>query len=253
MDNQKSRRNFVKKMTLGATAALCIPDIVSAAFAQTERKPLRLHPDSIVLFQGDSITDWRRKKTDLSANSAPALGLGYVFSAATQLMYSYPQYHLQVFNRGVSGNKVYQLADRWDVDCLDLKPDVLSILVGVNDFWHTLVNGYKGTVDTYRHDYDALLERTLQKLPEVKLIIGEPYAIRGVKAVDDKWFPKFDEYRAVAKEIAEKYKAVFIPYQSVYDKAIELAPGNYWTLDGVHPSIAGAGLMAHAWLETVKR
>lgn len=249
---KNTRRDFVKKMAIGSVGALAIPQIVSAAFAEQKVKPVKLRKGQTVLFQGDSITDWRRKKTDLNANSAPALGLGYVFSAATQLMFKYPECDLKIYNRGVSGNKVYQLADRWDADCLELKPDVLSILVGVNDFWHTLVNGYKGTIETYRHDYDALLDRTLQKLPNVKLIIGEPYAIPGVKAVDDKWFPKFDEYRSVAKEIADKYKAVFIPYQSIYNKALKLAPGSYWTLDGVHPSVAGDGLMANAWLEAVK-
>jgi len=137
-------------------------------------------------------------------------------------------------------------------DCLDLKPTVLSILVGVNDFWHTLVNGYTGTVKTYRDDYDKLLDRTRQKLPDVKFIVGEPYAVIGVKAVTDKWYPAFNEYRQAAKELADKYNAAFIPYQAIYDKAQKSAPGSYWTADGVHPSLAGAALMAEAWLETVK-
>jgi lysophospholipase L1-like esterase len=146
---------------------------------------------------------------------------------------------------------VYQLAERWDADCLDLKPTVLSILVGVNDFWHTLASGYKGTIQTYRDDYKALLDRTKAKLPDVKLIIGEPYAVRGVKAVDEKWYPAFDEYRQAAREIAENYGAAFIPYQDIYDKALKSAPGSYWTPDGVHPSIAGARLMAEAWIQAV--
>jgi lysophospholipase L1-like esterase len=147
---------------------------------------------------------------------------------------------------------VFQLADRWDADCINLKPNVLSILIGVNDYWHTLTNGYTGTIETYRSDYRKLLDRTKQALPDVKLIIGEPFAVRGVRAVDDKWYPAFDGFRQAAKEIADQYGAIFIPYQSIYDKAIESAPGSYWTNDGVHPSLAGAELMAHAWLETVK-
>jgi lysophospholipase L1-like esterase len=89
-------------------------------------------------------------------------------------------------------------------------------------------------------------------LPDVKLIIGEPYAVRGVKSVDDKWYPAFDEYRHAAREIADSFGAAFIPYQDIYDKAQKSAPGSYWTVDGVHPSLAGARLMAQAWLETVK-
>lgn len=160
--------------------------------------------------------------------------------------------NLQIYNKGISGNKVYQLAERWDADCLDLKPDVLSILIGVNDFWHTLTNGYTGTVQKYRDDYKALLTRTKDKLPDVKLIIGEPFAVTGVRAVDDKWYPAFNDYRAAAREIAVSFGATFIPYQTIFDKAQKLAPGAYWTGDGVHPSIAGNALMAHAWQEAVK-
>jgi lysophospholipase L1-like esterase len=167
-------------------------------------------------------------------------------------LFKYADKNLKIYNKGISGNKVYQLTERWDADCLDIKPNLLSILIGVNDFWHTLTGGYKGTVETYTTDFKKLLDRTKQALPDVKLIIGEPFAVKGVKAVDDKWYPAFDAYRTSAKEIASQYDAVWIPYQSIFDKAIETAPGSYWTIDGVHPSVAGAQLMAHAWLETVK-
>ena len=76
--------------------------------------------------------------------------------------------------------------------------------------------------------------------------------LTGIKAVDEKWFPGFNEYRAAAKEIAELFDAVFIPYHAIYEKAQKEAPGVYWTYDGVHPTLAGANLMAHAWIEVVK-
>jgi len=248
-----SRRNFLKKSSLAGVGLLTIPQLVSTAFAQEKRnKKITISKDDIILFQGDSITDAGRKRDKTNPNQASALGSGYAMIAASGLLYDYPGKNLKVYNRGVSGNKVYQLADRWDKDTFNLKPNVLSILVGVNDFWHTLVNGYKGTIKTYKDDYRTLLDRTKQALPDVKLIIGEPYAVIGVKAVDEKWYPAFDEYRKAAREIAASYDAVFIPYQSIYDKAQKLAPGAYWTVDGVHPTLAGARLMAHAWLETVK-
>ena len=84
------------------------------------------------------------------------------------------------------------------------------------------------------------------------MIIGEPFAVTGIKAVDEKWYPAFNDYRAAAREIAQSFGAVFIPYQAVFDKAQQTAPGVYWTHDGVHPTLAGARLMAHAWLEAVK-
>ena len=248
-----SRRNFLKKSSLAGVGLLTIPQLLSTAFAEEKRsKKITISKDDIILFQGDSITDAGRKKNKDAANQPSALGSGYALIAASGLLYDYPGKNLKVYNRGVSGNKVFQLADRWDKDTLDLKPNVLSILVGVNDFWHTLVNGYKGTIKTYIDDFRTLLDRTKQSLPDVKLIIGEPYAVIGVKSVDEKWYPAFDEYRQAAREIAASYDAVFIPYQRIYDKAQKLAPGAYWTVDGVHPTLAGARLMAHAWMETVK-
>jgi len=248
-----SRRNFLKKSSLAGVGLLTIPQLVSTAFAEeTRSKKIIISKDDVILFQGDSITDAGRKRDKTNPNQASALGSGYAMIAASGLLYDYPGKNLKVYNRGVSGNKVYQLADRWDKDTFNLKPNVLSILVGVNDFWHTLVNGYKGTIKTYRDDYKTLLDRTKQTLPDVKLIIGEPYAVIGVKSVDEKWYPAFDEYRKAAREIAASYDAVFIPYQSIYDKAQKLAPGAYWTADGVHPTLAGARLMAHAWMEAVK-
>jgi lysophospholipase L1-like esterase len=246
---------------LAARAGVAGPAAAGKGAPATPRNPgalagharrVHLSKGDVILFQGDSITDARRKRTDLEANKTSGFGTGYVLLAASALMARYPELGLQIYNRGVSGNKVFQLADRWQADCLDLKPNVLSILVGVNDFWHTLVNGYTGTIQTYRDDYKALLDRTRKALPDVKLIIGEPYAIPGVKAVDEKWFPAFYDYQAAAKEIAAAYGAVFIPYQQVYDKALHTAPGGYWTEDGVHPSLAGAQLMADAWMETVE-
>jgi lysophospholipase L1-like esterase len=232
--------------------AVNIPEIVSAAYKPAKEKRIELKKDDIILFQGDSITDMHRKRDDANPNSPAALGTSYPFLSTAEMLYRYPDKNLKCYNKGVSGNKVFQLADRWQADCLDLKPTVLSILVGVNDFWHTLVNGYTGTIKTYRDDYKSLLDRTKQALPDVKLIIGEPYAVIGVKAVDDKWYPAFNDYRQAAREIAESFGAAFIPYQEIYDKAQKSAPGSYWTADGVHPSLAGARLMAEAWLQTVK-
>lgn len=248
-----NRRDFITKAATATIAAISIPGIVNSALAATSgKKKLSLAAGNTILLQGDSITDWGRDRSKNEPNTSAALGSGYAIQVAADLLFKHADKNLKIYNKGISGNKVYQLAERWDADCLSIKPDILSILIGVNDFWHTLTGGYKGTVETYTADYKKLLDRTKQALPDVKLIIGEPFAVKGVKAVDDKWFPAFDAYRASAKDIASQYDAVWIPYQSIFDKAVETAPGSYWTTDGVHPSVAGAQLMAHAWLETVK-
>ncbi|WP_207425941.1 SGNH/GDSL hydrolase family protein [Pedobacter sp. SYSU D00535] len=251
-EEHNSRRDFIKKASIGGLATLSIPGLVSSALAVEKAKRVQLKKNDIILFQGDSITDAGRKKDDMKANSASALGSGYAFMAAADLLQQYPDKTLSIFNKGISGNKVYQLADRWEADALALKPTVLSILIGVNDFWHMKRGNYAGTLEKYRNDYRALLDRSRQQIPDLKLIIGEPFAVAGIKAVDETWFPAFNDYRKAAREVAEQYGAAFIPYQSVFDKAQQLAPGEYWTYDGVHPTIAGNRLMAQAWLETVK-
>jgi lysophospholipase L1-like esterase len=203
---------------------------------------------STILLQGDSITDAGRNRGQYYANDGGGMGGGYVHHIVTHLLGSMPKKDFRFYNRGISGNKVFQLADRWDDDCLQLKPNVLSILIGVNDFWHTLDGGYTGTVETYETDFRQLLERTKKELPEVKLIIGEPFAVAGGSAIDGRW-EAFGGYRPAAKKIAADFGAVFLPYQRVFDEALKLAPAEYWTPDGVHPSMAGSYLMAQAWLE----
>jgi lysophospholipase L1-like esterase len=253
MENyNNSRRNFIKKAALGGLMAVSIPEIISAAMPPAGVKKNTLVKDNVILFQGDSITDAGRNKEDTAFNSPRALGSGYAMLTSAALLEKYASLNLKIYNKGISGNKVFQLAERWDKDCLELKPNVLSILIGVNDIWHKLNGQYNGTVDVYRKDYIALLERTRKALPNIKLIICEPYAVRGVKAVDDKWYPEFYDYQKAAREIADQFGATFIPFQKVYDEAQKRAPGVYWTGDGVHASFPGAQLMAQAWLKAVK-
>jgi lysophospholipase L1-like esterase len=251
MNYNNTRRSFVKNAAIGTIASLALPQIVSAALEGSNMKKISLEKDNTILFQGDSITDWGRNHDSKEANSTNNLGSGYAMLTAAQLLLDFADKNLQIYNKGISGNKVYQLADRWDTDCLKLKPDVLSIHIGVNDYWHTITSGYTGTIDTYITDYHKLLERTKQALPEVKIIICEPFAVKGVKAVDDKWYPTFDLFRKAARDIATEYNVPFVPWQSVFDKALKSAPGAYWTIDGVHPSVAGTALMAKAWMEVV--
>jgi lysophospholipase L1-like esterase len=251
-DQSNNRRSFIKKAALGSLLAVSIPGILDAAMLPAGTKKIQLLKDNTILFQGDSITDAGRNREENSFNNPRALGSGYAILAAAGLLEKYAPMSLKVYNKGISGNKVFQLAERWDKDCLDLKPDILSILIGVNDIWHKLNGQYNGTVEIYRKDYITLLERTKKALPNIKLIICEPFAVSGVKAVDEKWYPEFYDYQKAAREIAEQFGAVFIPFQKIYDEAQKKAPGVYWTADGVHPSLAGAQLMAQALLTIVK-
>ena len=245
-----NRRNFLKKSTLAAG----LPLIGSAPKVSNKEASLytKINKGDTILFQGDSITDSAREKEREMPNDPNSLGKGYAFLAAAHLLKTLPQHHLNIYNRGISGNKVYQLADRWDKDALDLKPDWISILIGVNDYWHMLDGNYDGTLEMYENDYRKLLQRTKDTLPNVKIIICEPFIIPGTTAVDESWVEPFEKYQTAAKKLALEFNAFWIPFQEVYDKALIDAPASYWIPDGVHPSISGSQLMADAWIKPIQ-
>ncbi|MBM3848297.1 MAG: SGNH/GDSL hydrolase family protein [Verrucomicrobia bacterium] len=250
--NRRQFATMIAAATAGALAAGAQEKSIKSGTRKLLSQKPRIAQGLTVLFQGDSITDAGRSREKASTpNDASALGGGYAAMASTSLLLDHPAQELRIFNRGISGNKVHQLAERWDADCLNLRPGLVSILIGVNDYWHTLSGGYKGTVDVYEKDYRDLVVRTLDGLPGVSLVICEPFVLR-CGAVNEKWFPEFDRYRAAARRVAEEFKAVFVPFQLMFDRAIKIAPPEHWAKDGVHPSAAGSALMAHAWIRAVQ-
>ncbi len=251
-----SRRDFLTRTAATGAAIVSIPSIISAAIPGTGEKPKNKYSlfgkDNTVLLQGDSITDAGREKEKELPNNSRSFGQGYAFLAASALLNALPEKNLTIYNRGISGNKVFQLADRWQKDCLDLKPNVLSILIGVNDYWHKRNGNYDGAVEIYENDYRALLTRTKTALPEIKFVICEPFYVLNTSAVDETWIEPMKQYQAVAKKISKEFGALWVPFQEVFDEAIKHAPATYWTGDGVHPAMPGAQLMAEAWLKVVQ-
>ncbi|MDA0658983.1 MAG: SGNH/GDSL hydrolase family protein [Planctomycetota bacterium] len=248
---------FVGGATVGSTVALLPATKAEAAdkglTAETRSLPEKslIRPGDTILFQGDSITDASRSRDAQNQENAQAqMGSGYAWLAASSLLVDYPAANLKIYNRGISGNKVFQLNERWKVDCVDLQPDVLSILIGVNDYWHNKVGDYKGTIETYATDYRKLLERTHKELPDVKLVLCEPFlAVCG--NVDATWLPTFQEFSEVAHKLAEEFHATWVPFHAMIQRASQVALPEVWAKDGVHPSADGASLMAHTWLRAV--
>ena len=239
MSNEINRREFIAATTILAGAA-----ITPAAAA--EPPPAAAAKATVVLFQGDSITDAGRNRDSADPNAAGALGNGYPLLVASAVLAARPASGFQFYNRGISGNKVPDLQQRWTTDTVDLHPDVLSILIGVNDFWHKLDHGYNGTVQDYEQQYTALLDETRKGLPRVHLIVLEPFALR-TGAVDARWFPEFDQRRAAAARVAAHARATFVPLQSIFNQRARTAPPAYWAADGVHPTPAGHAVIAEHW------
>jgi lysophospholipase L1-like esterase len=194
-------------------------------------------PGTRILFQGDSITDGARGRTE---DPNHILGHGYVFIIAARHGAAFPQAKLDFVNRGVSGNTVLDLKNRWQADTMDLKPDILSILVGVND-------NSKVPLDQYEQVYDELLSQVRAANPKIKLVLGEPFA--KPTGVIDEGIRKRQE---IVAKLAQKHGAALIHYQRVFDEAAKIAPPDYWIWDGVHPTYRGHQLMADEWERVVR-
>lgn len=250
---QPNSGSYGRRELLGATAAIAAASSVgSLGRAQDESRGSLLERGDVVLFQGDSITDdGRSRETADEPNLQTTLGNGYAWFAASSLLVGRKPGRLSIYNRGVSGDRVAQLAARWEEDALALQPNLLSILVGVNDVWHVATGSSTATAETYAAEYTTLLERTREVLPDVKLVLCEPFVLR-VGFVDDTWFPAFDEFRTATQAVAEQHAAAWVPFQSAFEEAVKYAPPEHWAADGVHPTAAGAALMAQTWLHAVR-
>ncbi len=243
----------MKKAAFAGVSMAIIPEIANAAVREQNKisgENITLKKDSVILFQGDSITDCGRKRESITCNNVDQLGSGYALFTATSILAKQADKQPKIYNRGISGNKVYQLRERWEIDALSFMPDVLSILIGVNDYWHKLNGKYNGTVQIYENDLRDLLKYSKEKLPKIQLVLCEPFALSGGSAINDsEWFPMFDDYRKSLKKLAGEFDAVFVPFQSAFDEAVKIAPATYWSTDGVHPDLPGRQLMAETWLK----
>ncbi|MEI6503136.1 MAG: SGNH/GDSL hydrolase family protein [Armatimonadota bacterium] len=206
------------------------------ALAQTVPPIAAFTPGARILFQGDSITDGNRGRT---ADPNHILGHGYAFIIAARHGAAFPELNLDFMNRGVSGNTVLDLQARWQADTLDLKPDVLSILIGVNDSGRV-------PLDQYEQVYDKLLTDAQAANPKLKLVLGEPFVKPGGMSDD------ILKRQAIVARLAQKHGAALVHYQKVFDEAAKRAPADYWIWDYVHPTYRGHQLMADEWERVVR-
>ena len=200
-----------------------------------------------ILFQGDSITDCGREKCGGAGFDCHGLGPGYPGMIASRLQCDRPEVDWTFINLGISGNRVVDLYARWKKDCLNLRPDVVSILIGVNDTWHEVVRQNGVEVPRYARIYRELLAWTKEVLPKVKFVLLDPFlcpeAGECAAMIDD-----VAERRKVVVELAAEFGAVHIKSQELFDDAARRAPQSHWSADGVHPTPAGQQLIADAWI-----
>lgn len=202
-----------------------------------------------IVFFGDSITD-AGKREDLVNYS---YGHGYLGFIAGELLSENPSKY-RILNRGISGNRIVDLYARIKESVWNEKPDVLSILIGVNDVWHEIFHGRGVALERFEKVYRAIIEETRAQLPNTKTILCEPFVLRG--EVTAERFDEFSEvrkYAEVVKKLSDEYGLYFLPLQKMLDEKSKEFPPECWLWDGVHPTRAGAKLIADEWLKLFKQ
>jgi acyl-CoA thioesterase-1 len=201
-----------------------------------------IEDNSRVLFQGDSITDCDRNRED-----PRDLGKGYAMFAASWFSAKHPEKRVEFLNRGIGGDRTSDLVRRWQEDCLALEPDLVSILIGVNNTWRRYDKNDPTSVDRFEEEYRAILDSTKKTL-NARLILCEPFLLP-VTADQRKWREDLDPKIEVVHELAEEYDATLVPLDHLFQEACSKREATYWASDGVHPSLPGHALIAQAWLK----
>ncbi|CAN5122346.1 SGNH/GDSL hydrolase family protein [soil metagenome] len=248
MPHKPSRRTFLKSSALIGL----IPDVVpDTAFPDTSSIAAVNETGLVFLFQGDSITDGNRGR---STDPNHIMGHGYAFSVASRIGADFPERDFSFYNRGVSGNKITDLQKRWQTDTLDLKPSVLSILIGINDTAATINKPTEATtLDQFETIYRSLLEESRRSNPDVLFVLGIPFVYPVGKRTEswERWRDDTVNRQAVVRKLATEYNAVVVDYPAVLDKAIAQKNAEYWVWDGVHPTVFAHELMAREWIKQV--
>lgn len=243
-----NRRHFLTG-TIAAAGAASLPvgaESVSPVEGYGYRLP-SFAKGSRLLFQGDSITDMKWGRNEQDRNHY--LGHSYVFLLAARLGVEMHEAQLDFYNRGRSGHTVANLRNRWQAEAVDMKPDLLSVLIGTNDA------GQQVKPEDYERDYRFILEQSRKANPELRLVLMNPFVVKAGKYTDEKLFSAHraltDRYGAIVEAIAKDFDAVHIKLQETFDEAAKQVSPEHWIWDGIHPLPQGHELIAREWLQAV--
>lgn len=200
----------------------------------------------IVLFHGDSITDAGRSWDDPNS-----MGFGYPMMAGALFQARYPESGVRFVNRGISGFRAADLLTRWQEDCIDLQPSVVSILIGINDVWRRYDRNTPTSVESFEASYRDILTQTRENLCG-HIILMEPFVL---PCPEDRnqWREDLDPKIHVVRALAREFETALVPLDGIFAQASTRREPEYWAADGVHPTAAGHALIAQAWLDTVDR
>ena len=211
---------------------------------------IKIKENDVILFQGDSITDGNRGR-----NSDPnhIHGHGYQYILASEILADNLGKNVTVYNRGISGNRIADLYARWIEDCLNLKPTILSILVGINEMIFEYDHNCGASPERFKKTYRLLIEEALESNPDTQIVIMEPFFGKHREAAPGEYIKNnVGFYQKASKEIAEEFGLIFVPLQEVFDEASKTNDIFELLWDGVHPTTAGHQLIAKQWKKCVE-
>jgi lysophospholipase L1-like esterase len=250
------RRSFLTGSALVAGAAtlgstLNADDDHSPPTGHDGHRLPELKKGTRLLFQGDSITDMKWGRNEKDRNHY--LGHSYVYLIAARLGVEMPTAQLDFYNRGISGHKIADLKSRWQKDAIEMEPDVLTILAGINDVSQR--GGKQVPLQQWESDYRSILESSHKSNSELRLVLLDPFVLRSGRLTDEapwkRWRAEVDRLCGIVAGLAVDYDAVHIKTQEIFDTAVKSAPPEHWIWDGVHPLPQGHELIARNWLSKV--
>ena len=202
---------------------------------------MRIRSGTTILFQGDSITD-----ADRNRRKAHDLGTGYVMMVAERFLAKHPEVNVRFLNRGISGDRVRDLRKRWEKDCLSLRPDVVSILIGVNDTLGTFFWGEPTSIESFEEDFVSILNLTRKNL-DAQIVLLEPFLL-SLSKEQIVLRQDIDARIKVVRKLAKEFKTDLVQLDLIFSEAAKVKTPEFWSMDGVHPTPAGHGLIAESWL-----
>jgi len=204
--------------------------------------------DDLILFTGDSITDGTRNR-ECRFEDPAALGAGYVSILAGKLGFEQAGLNLRFRNTGISGDRSCDMLARWDADCIEIQPDWVSILVGVNNTWRRYDANDPTSDELFEAECRELLERVKSET-SARMVLCSPFLLHTEESIV-RMREDLDPKIGILEKLAGEYGAVWVDFDAAFVAATEQKPPAYWAFDGVHPTIAGHALMAGIWLEAV--
>jgi lysophospholipase L1-like esterase len=199
-----------------------------------------------ILFQGDSVTDAGRDRSD-----PHDMGNGYPRYASAMIQDSFPDTELEFVNLGIGGNRTEHLVERLETDFIEIQPDIISIMIGVNDVWHHYSHGIETSDEQFEQNYRAVLD-AIKTRTSARILMIQPFLLETVDPAKQAYTEELARKQAIVKKLADEYADAYLPLDEILHAETEEEPA-YYAADGVHPTPDGACFIGEAYLGAIAK